>query len=135
MNPVVRQFLERAQEFLAAAQDNLDARRCNVAHEDARTAAELAGKALLQHASGSHPRRHAIGGDLHQLGLLPPDIDARAVARLLKERTRADYGFGPVDAADAAKALGIADALLRHAVAATGRVGAAPGDGAQQARP
>lgn len=109
--------LRRAQEYLESAQDDCQVHppRLIVAFENARTAAELAGKAMLA-TIGKNPRYHAIGGDLYQAGFVPPTIDPKTLSRLLKERTRADYGSGePIDEAAAVEAITMASALVAQA--------------------
>ncbi len=111
-------MLDRAQEFLESAVSDLDADppRPHVAYADARTAAELAGKALLLDATGSYPKEHAIGGALYQADLMPPDTDPRALDRFLRDHTRARYGFlDRLGTEDAQDAIELARRLVRHA--------------------
>lgn len=82
------QFLESARESLAASPPRLA-----VALDEARTAAELAGKALLLLQNGSYPKVHAIGGDLYHSGLIPQGVDAKRLSRLLRAHTRGEYGY------------------------------------------
>lgn len=112
-----RRILARAQEFCASARGDEEEGRWNAAHENARTACELAGKAMLLHATGDYPRKHAIGGTLYAAGLIPAGVDAARLSRLLKERTLADYGFDAGVPAEDAMAAG---ALAARMVAAAG---------------
>lgn len=103
-----------AEEYLDSALADFEANRYHVAYENARTAAEIAGKALLLQAQGSYPQKHAIGGDLFQAGLIPKHLDPRRVSRLLKERTRADYGYlEPIPPDEISEAIEIAKSFLQ----------------------
>ena len=109
-------ILARSEEFRASAQADEVEGRWNAAQENARTACELAGKAMLLHATGDYPRKHAIGGALYDADLIPLGIDPARLSRLLKERTRADYGFfNPVPAEDAREAVGFATCMVAAA--------------------
>lgn len=105
---------QRAEQFLAAAASELEAGRLEVAFALARTAAELAGKALLLARTGSYPTRdHAIGRHLEEAGVIPPGIDKRQLAHLLTQYTRGEYGFAePVHRREAERAVRMARALL-----------------------
>lgn len=110
-----RLLVDHARQFLDSARENLNKapERNHVAFDEARTAAELVGKALLSRKLGSYPRRHNIGGPLFQEGLLPNGVDPKQVAHLLREHTRGNYGFDTqIGEDDIALAIEIAQALL-----------------------
>jgi HEPN domain-containing protein len=104
-----------AEEHLAAARDSLRASRHNAAFESARHAAEVAGKAMLLDATGEFPKRHDIGGLLHQQGLVPADLDPVALDRLLAAHTRGRYEWSEAGASDAREAIRQAEAMVRAA--------------------
>lgn len=85
---------EAAREWLNAAEDEREANRNNVAFEAARHAAELAGKALLLEGTGTYPdRRHNVSGPLSQEDLVPSNVSASDLSKLLSEHTLGTYGF------------------------------------------
>ena len=106
-------LIERAEEFLAAAQQLAGSGLNNAAFDDARHAAELAGKALLLQKLGSYPQKHQIAGELTHAGLLPPELEPRTVSRVLGAFTAGRYGFtdnkGPDEVAEA---IAVAQALV-----------------------
>lgn len=84
-----------AREWLAAAEDEREANRYNVAFEAARHAAELAAKAILYESTGSYPdRKHDVSGPLAQNNLVPQGVRASDLSKLLSEFTLGTYGFG-----------------------------------------
>lgn len=118
MRDEAKLMLDRAHEFLesAAADAAADPPRPNAAYADARTAAELAGKALLLHATGSYPKEHAIGGLLFREQLIPAELEARELDRFLRDHTRARYGFlDRISPQDAEDAVWLARAFTEHA--------------------
>ena len=92
--------LAHAQIYLESAEANRDrgARWLPVAYDEARHAAELAGKALLLRKTGSYPKRgkagHRIGSLLAREGLVPRGLDFLDLNGLLDHHTRGAYGFG-----------------------------------------
>lgn len=111
-------MLDRAHEFLESAIADLTAEppRTHASLADARTAAEIAGKALLLHATGTYPKQHALGGALFEARLIPPTTDPRELDRFLRDHTRARYGFlDRVPVHEAQEAIDLAHALLDHA--------------------
>lgn len=125
--PEIAAMLRHADEFLASARADRQASppRRNVGFDNARTAAELAGKALLLARTGDYPRKggggHNIGGLLFQNGLVPDGVEPKRLARLLREHTRGDYGFmKPVSEGELDEALRIAEAVLASAKAKLG---------------
>ncbi len=117
-SPEIRRFLNLASEYLESAMTNAEEAtfRPNVAYDEARHTAELAGKVLLQHKHQQYPRKHSIAGHLAQHGLIPINVDPRALHRFLEHHTRAAYGYlDPVDQDDLNEALQIAHAMLEAA--------------------
>lgn len=109
---VLAAMRDRARQNLEAAEDSLAKDRLDVAFEEARTAAELYGKALLLQKTGDYPRDHRVGSALHQAGLIPATLDARKLSRLLASYTRGNYGFQePVAAEEVIEALAMARTL------------------------
>lgn len=115
-------MLRHAEEYLASAFADADADppRRSVAYDNARTAAELAGKAMLLKTTEDYPKKghsgHNIGGVLQMHGLIPSGLDPKRVAHLLKAHTRADYGFmDPVEQDEMEEALFLAEVLIAEA--------------------
>ncbi|MBI4393269.1 MAG: HEPN domain-containing protein [Euryarchaeota archaeon] len=87
------ELMKGAEEWLAAAKENLAAGRFHTAFESARQAAELAAKALLSRKSGKYPSDHMVAGPLFQAGLLPEGVDGKRLHKLLSRFTLGTYGF------------------------------------------
>lgn len=97
----------------------------NVAYDEARHAAEVAGKALYLAKNGSElvadhgkgrGRGHAIGGQLAQGGLIPEAVSERALSKLLRSRNRGAYGFfDTVEKDQITDAIQIASAMIAAA--------------------
>lgn len=105
-------LLSRSREFLDAAQDSFEKERYNVAYDDARQAAELACKAILQETEGDYPRSHEVQGRMFQRDRIPDGIEARELSRLLGDYNRGRYAFDdPVDEDEARDALKLARTL------------------------
>lgn len=112
-------MLKRARQFLDAAQAEGAAGWREVAFALARTAVELAGKALLLVKTGTYPpKEHAIGGMLARAGLVPRGMDKGELAQFLAQYSRGEYGvFESVSAREVTRALGLATTLVNAAEA------------------
>lgn len=110
-------MMERAEQRLASAKDDLAAERLEVGYESARAAAELAGKAMLLAKTGSYPTKdHNVAGHLMQAKLLPQDVSPKDLSRFLDDYTRGDYGFDkPVEARELRNAVQMAQRMVREA--------------------
>lgn len=91
--PEYEDVVALAEEWLGAGIAELEEGRHHVAFEALRNAAELAGKALLLRQTASFPQDHAIAGLLARADLVPSDVDARDLHRLLSRFTVGPYGF------------------------------------------
>lgn len=108
-------FLEQAQGYLRTAQAALDAGDLGPAFENARTAAELAGKHILS-AFGRPPKQHNITEDLVKSGAWPAGEPARRLSKFLGAHTRGIYGFDePVKRAEAERGYRLAEQLIARA--------------------
>lgn len=117
-----RRLLEGSREWEEASITEMQRGRLRVAFEAARHAAELAGKALLVHARGEHPKSQVIAAALAKDGLLPPGVDGRALHKLLSEFTLGTYGFDrPLSERDARSAQELAHLLRIHAESVVGK--------------
>lgn len=104
---------ERAEEWLEVAQGAIEEDFVHAAYECARTAAELAAKAMLLRIAGTYPKRHDVSDDLRQHALLPDNIKARDLRALLQSFTLAVYLFNdPVTKRQARDAVRIARRLV-----------------------
>lgn len=113
MDEELEQILDRAEEFLSAANLLHESGLYNAAFDDARHAAELAAKALLLYHSGSYPTKHQVASELHKAGLIPHHIPPKMVSRLLAGFTTGRYGFRQEKGhEEVAEALTVATALL-----------------------
>src|SRR5688572_19153554 len=87
----VEAMLGHARAYLRSANSNLaeGPDQSAVAFDEARHAAEVAAKALCIRVTGQDIGRvHSIGGALAHRGLIPADLEEKAVARLFAEHTR-----------------------------------------------
>ncbi|MEA3202204.1 MAG: hypothetical protein QOE90_3632 [Thermoplasmata archaeon] len=117
-----RALLDGSREWEDASVTEMQRGRRRVAFEAARHAAELAGKALLAHATGEHPKSHLIAGAIAKAGLLPPAVDGRALHKLLAEFTLGTYGFDrPLSDRDVRDAQELAHLLRTHAETVVGK--------------
>lgn len=111
-----RALLERAIEWVETARLAIAERHANAAYECARTACELAGKALLSLRLGSYPRQHEIQGLLSKEALIPPNVNKTTLSRILGDWTRGTYGFAePVSMKEAEQALRVAERMVEAA--------------------
>lgn len=112
----VEDLIARAQEFLDAAEDSFEKERYNVAYDDARQAAELACKAILQQTEGEYPKSHQVAGRMFDRERIPDGVDATDLSGLLGDYTRGRYGFdNPVTDDEVKAALRLARTLLEAA--------------------
>lgn len=103
-----------AQEWLVAAENQLEARRLRVAFELFRHSAELAAKAMLARKLGSFPKEHSVAGLLVKEGIPPSDVDGKKLHRLLSRFTLGTYDFEtPVHEADLQDARRLARRMVR----------------------
>lgn len=106
-------YSTRAKEYLAAAEASYEGRRFAVAYDEARTAAELASKAILSRAGLTFKKEHNVAGDLRDASLLPTGIGASSLSRLLGDASRGTYGFDtPPSRVEAKDAIATAKALF-----------------------
>lgn len=77
---------DRAKEFLdsAISDKEADPPRRFACLMNAINPAELAGKSLLVQATGAYPREHRIAGTLAHHGLIPLEVEERAVSDLFE---------------------------------------------------
>lgn len=109
----------RAQQYLRAAEFSRREGDFDAAFENARTAAELAGKSLLEAAGVPYEEEHNVAGALTHHNLMPPNVEGRRLSRLLAQFTRGVYGFRePIHERDVEEALRMARRLIQ---ACTGR--------------
>jgi len=102
----------RAKQFLRTARlahrDDMDA-----AYENARLAAELAGKALLAHAGAANDRDHNVAPALVKNALIPAGPLAKDLSRFLQDYNRGRYGVNePVGVADVEQAFRLAEWMV-----------------------
>lgn len=103
----------RATDWQRMAELGLQDGRLEAAYECARTACELAGKALLQEKLGRYARSHEIQGDLFRERLIPAAVNAKRLSKLLGDFTRGTYGVGPrVSSSEASSAVALAKAMV-----------------------
>ena len=116
-------ILARAREHLDGAHVARDSALPNVAYELARTAAELAVKALLLRKTGTYPKgEHNPAKELRKARIpLPGNVAEAKLSELLKDYQRGSYGFAePVLPADLGRALSLAEAVMAWATAEMG---------------
>lgn len=102
-------MISLAEQFLLAARHAFAAEAFDASYANARTAAELYGKAALLGKEGNFPRKHAIAHDLFVRGLVPTELSARELSRFLSDHTRGEYEIeAPVTRDEAARAIEIA---------------------------
>src|SRR5688572_4363618 len=107
-----------AQAYLDAARDNLRrSGREMVAFDEARHAAEVAGKVLFLRKMGhSMGKVHAIAGKLAREGLIPRSVDMRRLSNLLARHTRGAYGFFEnISLREVEEAIAMAESMVQAA--------------------
>lgn len=115
MDDLAVRLLRRAQQYARTARSALDATDYDAAFENARTAAELAGKAGLHAKTGRYGQKHNIAGAMVQAGIWPRSQGA-PLAKLLDEYVRGVYSFTrPVRIQDAVKAFRLAAKVVEAA--------------------
>lgn len=108
-----KDLARRARDWHRMAELGFEDGRHEAAYECARTACELAGKALLQEKVGRYARSHEIQGDLFREGLIPAAVNAKRLSKLMGDVTRGTYGVGPrVSASEASSAVALAKAMV-----------------------
>jgi hypothetical protein len=109
-------LLQRAEGYLRTAQSAAENGDVMPAYENARTAAELAAKSMLQRKGLPFGKEHNVASDLVQAGLWPSGQPGKRLSKFLQDYTRGIYGFDePVRAADLGRALRLAGDLLAAA--------------------
>lgn len=96
MSAALEAMRSHAESYLRSARANLaqGPQQSSVAFDEARHAAEVSAKALYLAKTGTELGKvHNIGGTLAHTGLIPADLDEKAVARLFAEHTRGSYGY------------------------------------------
>lgn len=109
-------LLERAEGYLLTARAAFDAGLRPQAFENARTAAELAAKSVLQRAGIRYGKEHNVARELVTAGGWPPGEPAKRLSKFLEDFTRGVYGFHePVTSREAERALRLASEVIEHA--------------------
>jgi HEPN domain-containing protein len=110
-------LLDRAEEYLRTAKAALDAEDWAPAFENARTACELAAKAILTHiGKATSGKQHNVAPQLVQAGLWPGGDVGKRLSKFLDDYTRAVYGFTePVTRSDAERGYRLAGEMIRKA--------------------
>lgn len=94
-----RAVMGHAEVYLENAEATIERgpRFYAVAFDEARHAVELACKTMLLKKTAQYPARgsrgHRIGGLMSREGLIPNNVDRRALNRTLDHHTRGSYGF------------------------------------------
>jgi HEPN domain-containing protein len=109
-------LLARAQGYLATARLAADAGHPAPAYENARSAAELAAKAMLGASGIRFGKDHNVAPDLVRAGLWPGGDLGKRLSRFLSDATRGVYGIAePVRPAEAERAIRLAGNVLEAA--------------------
>ncbi len=110
-------LLDRAEGYLRTARAALENGDLSPAYENARTAAELAAKAMLaRHGVTATGKEHNVAPQLVQAGLWPAGEPGKRLSRFLGDYTRGVYGFSePVKPQDAERGLRLAGSVLERA--------------------
>jgi len=109
-------LLQRAEGYLRTAQSAADNGDTMPAYENARTAAELAAKFMLEKKGIPFSKEHNVAPDLVKAGLWPGGEVGKRLSKFLQDYTRGVYGFDePVRTADLSRALRLAGDLLAAA--------------------
>lgn len=107
-------LIEGAEEWLGVARKSREEGWNHAAFESARKAAELAAKALLGRKTGGYPKDHDVSGILYRERLIPADVAARELSRLLAAVSVGTYAFDQaVHRKDVAWALRIAERMVK----------------------
>jgi HEPN domain-containing protein len=110
-------LLDRAEGYLRTARAALDNGDLPQAYENARTAAELAAKAMLaRNGITATGKDHNVAPALVQAGCWPGGGPGKRLSRFLGDFTRGVYGFSePIAVRDAERALRLAEQVIEKA--------------------
>lgn len=112
---VPRRLADRARQYHATAESARAAGHLDAAFENARTAAELACKSLLEHAGVPYPEEHNVAGAMVRHGLWTRGR-AAPLSKLLQEYVRGVYSLHrPVSGQEARRATQLAGTVIAAA--------------------
>jgi HEPN domain-containing protein len=109
--------MDRGEGYLRTARAALDAGDWAPAFENARTACELAAKALLTHmGKETTGKQHNVARQIIDAQLWPGGEPGKRLSKFLSDYTRAVYGFkDPADRSEAQRALRMASDMIERA--------------------